>query len=139
VAGLQPLKIAVLDDYQSVALSIADWSALHKRASVTAFSDHLADPDAVVARLHPFSTARYLSYTVGLGLAVLATIASFIVAQINLLWTPGVPVGLVVLAFASTNNTLALAFGVLIVFLVITGSVWIITHLHNNIMPMSTE
>jgi phosphoglycerate dehydrogenase-like enzyme len=54
VAGLQPLKIAVLDDYQSVALSIADWSTLHKRASVTAFSDHLADPDAVVARLQPF-------------------------------------------------------------------------------------
>jgi cytochrome o ubiquinol oxidase subunit IV len=101
-------------------------------------------------------TASYLSYTAGLGLAVLATIASFIVAQTNLLWTPGVPVGLVVLAFAqigihlvfflhlgsgpeSTNNILALAFGILIVFLVITGSVWIITHLNNNMMPMSTE
>ena len=45
-------------------------------------------------------TASYLSYTVGLGLAVVATIASFTVAQTNLLWTPGVPVGLVVLAFA---------------------------------------
>jgi cytochrome o ubiquinol oxidase subunit IV len=101
-------------------------------------------------------TARYLSYTVGLGLAVLATIASFIVAQTNLLWTPGVPVGLVVLAIAqigihlvfflhlgsgpeSTNNILALAFGVLIVFLVITGSVWIITHLNNNMMPIPTQ
>ena len=54
MAGLKPLKIAVLDDYQSVALSMADWSTLHGRASVTVFSDHLAGPDAVVARLRPF-------------------------------------------------------------------------------------
>ena len=54
MAGLKPLKIAVLDDYQSVALSMANWSTLHGRASVTVFSDHLAGPDAVVARLRPF-------------------------------------------------------------------------------------
>jgi phosphoglycerate dehydrogenase-like enzyme len=60
VAGLKPLKIAVLDDYQGVALSMADWSALHERASVTAFSDHLADPDAVVARLRPFAIVRVM-------------------------------------------------------------------------------
>src|SRR5262249_45732723 len=70
------------------------------------------------------------SYTVGLVLAIVATIASFVVAQTNLLWPPGIPVGLIVLAFAqigvhlvfflhlgtgpdSTNNILALAFGVL--------------------------
>jgi cytochrome o ubiquinol oxidase operon protein cyoD len=35
-----------------------------------------------------------------------------------------------------TNNILALAFGVLIVFLVITGSCWIIANLHDNMMPM---
>jgi cytochrome o ubiquinol oxidase subunit IV len=98
-------------------------------------------------------TASYLSYTAGLGLAILATIASFIVSQTNLLWPPGIPVGLVVLAFAqigvhlvfflhlgsgpdSTNNILALAFGVLIVFLVIVGSVWIMANLSNNMMPM---
>ena len=44
-------------------------------------------------------TASYLSYTAGLGLAIIATIASFIVAQTNLLWPPGIPVGLIVLAF----------------------------------------
>ena len=33
--------------------------------------------------------ATYLSYTVGLALAVLATIASFVVAQTDLLWPPG--------------------------------------------------
>src|SRR6516164_3040907 len=96
-------------------------------------------------------TASYLSYTVGLGLAIIATIASFIVAETNLLWPPGIPVGLIVLAFAqigvhlvfflhlgsgpdSTNNILALAFGVLIVFLVIAGSVWIIANLNSNMM-----
>jgi phosphoglycerate dehydrogenase-like enzyme len=48
------VKIAVLDDYQHVALSLADWSALDARATVTAFDDHLADPDAIVERLRPF-------------------------------------------------------------------------------------
>jgi cytochrome o ubiquinol oxidase subunit IV len=101
-------------------------------------------------------SASYLSYTAGLGLAILATIASFIVAQTNLLWAPGIPVGLVVLAFAQigihlvfflhlgsgpdhTNNILALAFGVLIVFLVITGSIWIIANLNANMMPMAVH
>jgi cytochrome o ubiquinol oxidase subunit IV len=101
-------------------------------------------------------TANYLSYTAGLGLAILATIMSFIVAQTNLLWPPGIPVGLVVLAIAqigvhlvfflhlgsgpdSTNNILALAFGVLIVFLIIAGSVWIIANLNSNMMPISVH
>src|SRR5260221_6164201 len=47
-------SIAVLDDYQNVALSLADWSVLDGRASVTVFNDHLADVDAVVERLQPF-------------------------------------------------------------------------------------
>ncbi len=98
------------------------------------------------------STANFLSYTAGLALAVLLTIASFVVSQTNLLWAPGVAVGLVVLAFAqigvhlvfflhlgsgpdNTNNILALAFGVLIVFLVITGSIWIIANLYANMLP----
>jgi cytochrome o ubiquinol oxidase operon protein cyoD len=98
-------------------------------------------------------TASYLSYTVGLVLAILATIVSFVVSQTDLLWPPGIPAGLVVLAFAqigvhlvfflhlgsgsdSTNNILALAFGVLVVFLVIGGSIWIITNLHENMMAM---
>jgi phosphoglycerate dehydrogenase-like enzyme len=53
-AKQQLFKIAVLDDYQHVALSLADWSALAARATVTAFDDHLADPDAIVERLQPF-------------------------------------------------------------------------------------
>jgi hypothetical protein len=42
------LRIAVLDDYQNIALSLADWSVLDARAIVTVFNDHLADSDAVV-------------------------------------------------------------------------------------------
>jgi cytochrome o ubiquinol oxidase operon protein cyoD len=101
------------------------------------------------------STASVLSYTVGVGLAIVATIASFVVAQTNLLWGPGMPVGLIVLALAQigvhlvfflhlgsgpddTNNILALAFGVLVVFLIIAGSIWIIANLNANMtmMPM---
>jgi phosphoglycerate dehydrogenase-like enzyme len=47
-------RVAVLDDYQNVALSLADWSALDARATVTVFSNHLADTDALVERLQPF-------------------------------------------------------------------------------------
>lgn len=47
-------KIAVLDDYQGVALAYADWSAVQARAEVTVFRDHLHDDDAVVERLLPF-------------------------------------------------------------------------------------
>lgn len=50
----QLFRIAVLDDYQNVALSIADWSVLDGQATVTVFNDHLSDIEAVVARLRPF-------------------------------------------------------------------------------------
>lgn len=53
-ASAQPVTIAVLDDYQGVALKLADWSVLGDRASVTVFNDHLANADAVVERLLPF-------------------------------------------------------------------------------------
>src|SRR3979411_2092246 len=47
-------SIAVLDDYQHVALSFADWSGLDARATVTGFSDNFADSDAAAHRLQPF-------------------------------------------------------------------------------------
>jgi len=50
----QRFSIAILDDYQDVALSLADWSMLDEWAAVTVFNDHLADSDAVVERLRPF-------------------------------------------------------------------------------------
>jgi cytochrome o ubiquinol oxidase operon protein cyoD len=98
---------------------------------------------------------RILGYVVGLGLALLLTATSFFVAGTNLVWQPSIPVALIVLAIAqmgvhlvfflhittgpdNTNNVLALAFGVLIVFLVIGGSVWIMGHLNANMPPMDT-
>ena len=92
------------------------------------------------------------AYVIGLGLALLLTGISFWVASTSVLWGPGVAVGLVVLAIAqigihlvfflhitsgpdNTNNVLALAFGVLIVFLVMIGTIWIMYHLAANMGP----
>ena len=91
-------------------------------------------------------------YVAGLGLATLLTATSFFVAGTDLVWTPSIPVALVVLAVAqmgvhlvfflhittapdNTNNILALAFGVLIVVLIIGGSVLIMENLNRNMMP----
>jgi cytochrome o ubiquinol oxidase operon protein cyoD len=96
---------------------------------------------------------RVLGYVVGLGLAILLTITSFFIAGTDLVWQPSIPVALVVLAIAqmgvhlvfflhittgrdNTNNVMALAFGVLIVILVIGGSLWIMANLNHNMMPM---
>lgn len=92
-------------------------------------------------------------YVIGLVLAAALTAASFYVVGTDLIWGPGIPVALVVLAIAqigvhlvfflhittapdNTNNILALAFGVLIVALIFIGSVWIMGHLNQNLMPM---
>ena len=48
------MKVAILDDYQNVALEMADWSSVAARAEITVFNDLVADPDAVVERLLPF-------------------------------------------------------------------------------------
>ena len=93
------------------------------------------------------------SYLIGLGFAALLTIVSFFIARTTLVWTPSLPVALVVLAIAqmgvhlvfflkittgpdNVNNVMALAFGVLIVLLLIVGSLWIMTHLNHNMVPM---
>jgi cytochrome o ubiquinol oxidase operon protein cyoD len=92
-------------------------------------------------------------YLVGLGLATLLTIVSFFIARTTLVWGPSIPVALCVLAIAqmgvhlvfflhittgpdNVNNVMALAFGVLIVFLIMAGSLWIMSHMNNNMMPM---
>jgi phosphoglycerate dehydrogenase-like enzyme len=53
-ASRHPINVAVLDDYQGVALNIVDWSTVSDRANITAFKDHLADQNAVAERLAPF-------------------------------------------------------------------------------------
>jgi cytochrome o ubiquinol oxidase subunit IV len=93
-----------------------------------------------------------LTYSTGLALAALLTIASFYFVRTHLIWGPGIVMALVALAIAqigvhlvfflhlttapdNTNNALALAFGVLIVTLVVGGSLWIMSHLAHNVMP----
>jgi cytochrome o ubiquinol oxidase subunit IV len=98
------------------------------------------------------TSSGVLVYTIGLLLAVILTATSFWVANTSLLWGPGVSLGLAVLAIAqmgihlvfflhittgsdNTNNVLALAFGVLIVFLVVAGSLAIMANLNENMTP----
>jgi cytochrome o ubiquinol oxidase operon protein cyoD len=109
----------------------------------------LAPGDEEEGRIGP----RVLGYVIGLGLAVLFTATSFFVAGTDLVWQPSIPVAIIVLAIAqmgihlvfflhittgadNTNNVLALAFGLLIVILVIGGSLWIMANLNHNMLPM---
>jgi phosphoglycerate dehydrogenase-like enzyme len=48
------MRVAILDDYQGVALSLADWQGLHPRAQMQAFADHLDGLEALAHRLHVF-------------------------------------------------------------------------------------
>jgi phosphoglycerate dehydrogenase-like enzyme len=48
------MRVAVLDDYQGVALQLADWTPVAKRAQVDVFNDHLSEPDQVARRLRPY-------------------------------------------------------------------------------------
>ena len=93
------------------------------------------------------------SYLVGLGYAVILTLASFWASSSDLIYSPGIPILLGVLAIAQmgvhlvfflhissapdqTNNILALAFGIFVVGLLVFGSMIIIAHLNHNMMPM---
>jgi cytochrome o ubiquinol oxidase operon protein cyoD len=95
-----------------------------------------------------------ISYAVGLALAIGLTVASFAILKTHLIYGPGIPMALLTLAVAqmgvhlvfflhittspdNTNNVLALAFGVLIVCLVVFGSIWIMDHLNHNMIPAS--
>lgn len=99
------------------------------------------------------SSGSAISYVIGLLLAAGLTAASFWAMQTHLIYGPGIPIALITLAIAqmgvhlvfflhmttapdNTNNALALAFGILIVCLVIFGSMWIMDHLNHNTMPM---
>ncbi len=93
------------------------------------------------------------SYLIGLVLATVLTAASFWAVGTHMIWGPGVPIALCVLAITqmgvhlafflhltsspdNTNNILALAFGIMIVTLVVGGSLWIMANLNNNMIPM---
>ena len=89
----------------------------------------------------------------GLGFSIILTAAAFYLAGSHVIYGPSIPVALIVLAVAqmgvhlvfflhittgpdNTNNVLALAFGLLVVFLVVGGTVWIMAHLNQNMPPM---
>ena len=99
------------------------------------------------------ASSSVLVYSIGLFLAAILTAISFWTANTSLLWPPGVPLGFAALVITqmgihlvfflhitsgpdSTNNVLALAFGVLIVALVMAGSLWIMTNLDQNMTPI---
>jgi cytochrome o ubiquinol oxidase operon protein cyoD len=117
--------------------------------------DELIPADVAPGTPHSNIVSESAAYVIGLGLALLLTGISFWVASTSALWGPGLAVGLVVLAIAqmgvhlvfflhvtsgpdNTNNVLALAFGVLIVFLVMVGTIWIMAHMNAN-MTVSPE
>ena len=94
-----------------------------------------------------------VGYLIGLALATLLSVVSFYITRSTLVWAPSIPIALSVLAIAqmgvhlvfflhittapdNTNNVLALAFGILVVGLVVAGSIWIMGHLDRNMMPM---
>jgi cytochrome o ubiquinol oxidase subunit IV len=122
-------------------------------------SDNLdtGDVAAGFAEPHEYTVWEDIQgYVIGLVLATLLTVASFYAVYTHLIWAPAIPIALVVLAVAqigvhlvfflhlttapdNTNNVLALAFGVLIVALIIGGSVWIMNTLNDRMMPTMNE
>ena len=118
---------------------------------VSPYDDDIAPGDERADRTEIVHGIR--GYLVGLGLSVLATVVAFLLPGTSLVWQPSIPAALIVLAIAqmgvhivfflhittrpdSMNNVMALTFGVFIVFLVIVGSAWIMTHLNQNMIPM---
>ena len=54
------IRVALLDDYQGVALGSADWKSLPGEVAVEAFRDHVTDEDALARRLAPFDVVMAL-------------------------------------------------------------------------------
>jgi cytochrome o ubiquinol oxidase operon protein cyoD len=114
-------------------------------------------PPGVARAAEPHFVRREVTgYITGLAIAVALTIASFWVDRTTFIYGPALAVALLVLAVAqmgihlifflhittdpdNTNNIMALAFGVLIVCLIVFGSIWVMTHMNANMMPMPME
>lgn len=95
-------------------------------------------------------------YLIGFVLAAALTAGSFWISSTGLIYGPGVPVALLVFALAqigvhlvfflhlttapdNVNNAMALAFGVLVMVLLIGGTLWITTHMNANMMPIGVS
>jgi len=135
-------------------MSQSEATSQHRHPSDTAPGDERLDREEIGEGIK--------SYLIGLALATLLTAVSFFISGTTLVWGPSIPVALVVLAIAqmgvhlvfflhittgpdNVNNVMALAFGVLIVLLLLAGSLWIMANLNHNmayngeIMQMQPE
>lgn len=108
------------------------------------------------SELHPPTLRSELrGYLIGLALAVVLTAASFWSLDEHVIYGPGIVMALIVFGIAqvgvhlvyflhlttspdNTNNALALAFGVLIVSLVFFGSIWVMFHMNQNMIPAAS-
>jgi phosphoglycerate dehydrogenase-like enzyme len=88
----EPVRIAVLDDYQKVALSMADWSGLDERAAITVFNDHMADPDAVVARLQSFDVVCVMRERTLMSRAIVERLPKLRLIASTALWNASIDV-----------------------------------------------
>jgi cytochrome o ubiquinol oxidase subunit IV len=101
----------------------------------------------------PTLRSELRSYLIGLALAAGLTAASFWALDEHVIYGPGIVMALIVFGLAqvgvhlvfflhlttspdNTNNALALAFGVLIVSLIFIGSIWVMMHMNQNMIPM---
>ena len=110
-------------------------------------------PQGAAPGVHVQTQGSRRTYLIGLAYAVILTLASFWAASTDMVYAPGVPILLGVLAIAQmgvhlvfflhissapdqTNNVLALAFGVFVVALIVFGSLIIMGNLNHAMMPM---
>ena len=110
-------------------------------------------PQGSAPGVHVQTQGSRRTYLIGLAYAVILTLASFWAASTDMVYAPGVPILLGVLAIAQmgvhlvfflhissapdqTNNVLALAFGVFVVALIVFGSLIIMGNLNHAMMPM---
>ena len=123
---------------------MSDQGHLHSRTDLAPGEEAPVEPASGVT-----------GYLVGLGLAVMLTVASFWMVGTDLVWRPAIPIALVALGIAQMgvhlvfflkitsgpdhlNNSMALAFGVLIVVLLVGGSIWIMSNMSHPVLPAAT-
>jgi cytochrome o ubiquinol oxidase operon protein cyoD len=112
-----------------------------------------AEAHGEIPGVNEHSRASPRTYLAGLFYAVVLTLASFWASSTDLVYAPGVPILLAVLAVAQmgvhlvfflhissapdqANNFLALAFGIFVVGIVVFGSMIIMANLNHAMMPM---
>ena len=94
-----PLRCAILDDYQNVALSMADRSKLDAEIEITVFNEHLGSADKVIAALKGFAIVCAMRERTAFPRAVIEALP-----ELKLLITTGMRNASIDLAAAKANN-----------------------------------